>query len=183
MPLIAIAKSPADMQLEFMEIGRSGEGMSLNERIDLATRLINEEVNEELMPAIDVLKRAITQANDITQLNGLLEKPEMEELLAAYTEVADGIVDSVYVLMQLCNTLGLPFDAMFLEVHRSNMSKFVEDPTNPGTLVAIKDAGGKIMKGPNFSKPSLRPLIAKAIFYVQEEEMPETEHVDHTQIH
>ena len=66
------------------------------------------------------------------------------------------------------------------------MSKFVEDPVKGG-LTAIKDEGGKILKGPNFSKPYLKPLLVRALFHPTPEpaaEAPQAaEHVDHTQIH
>ena len=75
-----------------------------------------------------------------------------EQDLAA---VLQEITDIQYVLDGLYLTLGLHElkDAAFAEVHRANMSKLMPD----GTVKRRED--GKVLKGPNFSPPDLRPII------------------------
>lgn len=69
--------------------------------------------------------------------------------------VADALTDLRYVLYGAFATFGLVryFDALFDEVHDSNMSKFNEDGS-----VCI-NADGKIMKGPNYRKPDLSRIL------------------------
>lgn len=105
----------------------------------LSALLIDEEVNKELIPALN------------TYLSGIVVPGVTKEDMLC--EVADGIVDSVYVLYQLANSLGINFDACFAEVHRSNMSKRQPD----GTVKRRED--GKILKPDSFSPPNLKPIM------------------------
>ena len=105
----------------------------LKKRLDaeLAGNLIKEEVVLELMPA----------------LNKWLQSPTMENL----KEVADGAIDSIYVLLQLIYTLDLPFNRLFAEVHANNMSKLQHDES--GKL--LRRADGKILKPANHVPPDI----------------------------
>lgn len=69
------------------------------------------------------------------------------------TEVLDAIADSIYVLIGLAEKLGYDLTGAFDEVHRSNMSKLGED----GKPILRQD--GKIMKGPHYFKPDLKPYL------------------------
>lgn len=109
--------------------------------VELAIKLIEEEVNEELLPAV---KQIFAGPMD----------GDHEQLLL--TSILDGAVDSVYVIYQLCNTLGLPFDEAFAEVHRSNMAKRAPD----GTVHYRED--GKVLKPPGWTPPNIRAIIEKA---------------------
>jgi NTP pyrophosphatase (non-canonical NTP hydrolase) len=86
---------------------------------------------------------------------------EVEELRqAAYvqkdlTKVYDGLCDLIYVALWLANAAGLDIEEGFSEVHRSNMSKFIDGHRNEET--------GKWMKGPSYSPPNLAFLIAQQI--------------------
>lgn len=66
------------------------------EILDLRIKLIDEEVNKELIPAIK-------------------EKNLFR--------IADGIADSVYVLWGLACALGIDMEPIWAEVHRTNMQK------------------------------------------------------------
>ena len=83
---------------------------------------------------------------------------EYNETLAAYNagdviEVADGIADMVWVIMGMASSLGIDFDAVWKEVKRSNMSKFING-------VAIRNpTTGKIMKPLTFSEPDLEKVL------------------------
>ena len=114
-------------------------GDALPEDVELAVRLIDEEVNEELIPAI----------KDV-----LLLRPDWNKT-AVLAEILDGAVDAVYVIYQLCNTLGLPFDEAFAEVHRANMAKRIPD----GTVHYRED--GKVLKPAGWKPPSIQEIIAR----------------------
>lgn len=68
-------------------------------------------------------------------------------------EIADAIGDMLYVIYGTADQYGLDADAIFAEVHRSNMSKLGED----GKPIYRED--GKVLKGPNFEEPKLRAVI------------------------
>lgn len=94
------------------------------------------------------------------QLRYNLMKEENEEYLQAVqnndlTEIADALGDMLYIL---CGTIiehGLQekIEAVFDEIQRSNMSKLGED----GTPIYRED--GKVIKGPNYSKPDFSSII------------------------
>ena len=91
----------------------------------------------------------------IVQLRYDLIKEELDELSDAINdkdivEVADALTDLLYVVYGAGHAFGINFDKCFAEVQRSNMSKLGEDG-NP-----IYNENGKVMKGPNYSKPNLK---------------------------
>ena len=94
---------------------------------DLRLRLIKEEVKE--------LKEAM-EADDIV-------------------EIADAVADICYVAIGTATVKGIPFDKVFAEVHRSNMTKMGADGK------PVKRADGKIIKGPNFEHPRIAEILAK----------------------
>lgn len=112
-------------------------GDTLKDDLDLAVKLIQEEVNEELLPAV----------RDFS--NPQFDKTTM------LIDILDGAVDAVYVIYQLCNTLGLPFDEAFAEVHRSNMAKRAPD----GTVHYRED--GKVLKPPGWTPPNIGAIIKR----------------------
>jgi hypothetical protein len=68
-------------------------------------------------------------------------------------EALDGAIDCAVIGLGLGNALGADVWNAALEVADSNMSKFVEK--EDGEVVALRDANGKIMKGPNYFRPKL----------------------------
>ena len=85
---------------------------------------------------------------------------EIDELAKAHNEgdlieVADAIIDSLYVLIGTAVQFGLAdkLPQMFDEVHRSNMSK-LDVNGNP-----IFRADGKVMKSELFSPPRLSQIL------------------------
>ena len=72
-------------------------------------------------------------------------------------EVADGIVDCLYILFGTAHEFGLAdfINDLFKEVHRSNMSKLDKDG-NP-----IYNEYGKVIKSELFTKPDLKKIIFK----------------------
>jgi predicted HAD superfamily Cof-like phosphohydrolase len=72
-------------------------------------------------------------------------------------EIADALGDQLYIL---CGTIlkhGLQhkIEEVFDEIQRSNMSKLGEDGE------PIIRADGKVMKGPNYSKPDIEKILTK----------------------
>ena len=75
-------------------------GLPGGDRIGLRYKLIDEEVNKELLPGIGS--------------NNLIE-------------IADGAADAIVVILGTCLEYGIPIEAVFAEVMRANMSKLGED--------------------------------------------------------
>jgi predicted HAD superfamily Cof-like phosphohydrolase len=67
-------------------------------------------------------------------------------------EIADALTDLLYVIYGAGHAYGIDLDRCFAEVHRSNMSKFVDGKR-------IKNADGKVMKPPTYSPPDLSFLL------------------------
>ncbi len=74
-------------------------------------------------------------------------------------ETLDALSDIMYVLLGAYHTTGLACIAKqaFLDVHMSNMSKLGPD------LRPVKNADGKVMKGPYYRPVDLRPLVTDAM--------------------
>jgi predicted HAD superfamily Cof-like phosphohydrolase len=107
--------------------------------IELRYRLIEEEMNETL--------GALRELMNANPLNPIRDD--------YYIDLADGIADSIVVLMGTILAFGIPIEEVFKEVHRSNMSKSTE--TNEY---------GKTIKGPNYSPPDIKSIIH---LYLREE--------------
>jgi predicted HAD superfamily Cof-like phosphohydrolase len=71
--------------------------------------------------------------------------------------VADALSDLMYVVLgtYVSHGLHLHAEALFAEVHRSNMSKLDED----GEPIFRED--GKVLKSDNFDHPDLEAILAK----------------------
>ena len=87
-----------------------------------------------------------------------LIKEELEEFQEALreknlVEVADALTDLLYVTYGAGHAFGIDLDKCFAEVQRSNMSKLGENGK------PIFNEYGKVMKGPNFSKPNLKQFF------------------------
>jgi predicted HAD superfamily Cof-like phosphohydrolase len=65
--------------------------------------------------------------------------------------IADGIADVVYVAVGTAIAYGIPFDAVFAEVHRSNMTK----SNTPDEA--------KLVKGPGYEPPDIAAVLAEPV--------------------
>ncbi len=93
----------------------------------------------------------------------MLEYIESEEQ-DSITEIADALADIVYIVCGTALEYGIPLEAVFEEVHRSNMSKLDSD----GKPIIRED--GKVLKGPNYFRPDIfQVLFANAI---KKDELP-----------
>ena len=89
-----------------------------------------------------------------------LMKEENEEYLEAannndLVEVADALGDMLYILCGTSIEHGMQhkIEEVFDEIQRSNMSKLGED----GKPIYRED--GKVLKGPNYFKPSIKEIL------------------------
>ncbi len=87
-----------------------------------------------------------------------LIKEELDELEEAMKtknlkEVADALTDILYVTYGAGCAYGIDLDKCFKEVQRANMSKLGKDGK------PIYNEKGKVMKGPNYSEPNLKPFV------------------------
>ena len=94
----------------------------------------------------------------IVQLRYNLIKEELDELYSAIKdkdiiEVADALTDLLYVVYGAGHSWGINLDKCFAEVQRSNMSKLGKGGK------PIYNEHGKVMKGPNYSKPNLKQFF------------------------
>lgn len=129
-------KSFAEQQNEFFVAAGSPtvETHGIDFCCNLANSLIVEEVELETLPA----------------LRKYQTNPSLENL----TVLADGLVDSIYVLCHAANSLGIPLDAVWDEVHRSNMAKI--DPST-GRVQTRED--GKILKPSGWTPPNIFEIL------------------------
>ena len=109
------------------------------EILELRLQLIREEVIKELIPVLESMIAA-------RKMGVVIDRATM-------TDAFDGVLDSVYVLVGTCISLGLPFEQGFQEVHMSNMTKTAVKAA-PGQKYGTKNP-----KGPDFRPPDLARLL------------------------
>lgn len=70
-------------------------------------------------------------------------------------EAADALGDLLYVVYGAALEWGIPIDAVFAEIHRSNMTKVWPDGT-----VHYRD-DGKVIKPPTYSKADIKGVLER----------------------
>jgi predicted HAD superfamily Cof-like phosphohydrolase len=117
---------------EFMKAAGQSVGevphLPSDTQLFLGVQLIAEEVEE--------LRHAVYATKDLVQ-------------------VFDALCDLIYVALWMGNATGLPIDEGFEEVHRSNMTKFIDGYRDEKT--------GKWRKGKSYNPPQLASIIAKQL--------------------
>jgi len=106
----------------------------------------------------EVRDKAEFPSEKIIELRLELIREELEELKQAIKdkdikEVADALTDILYVTYGAGHAFGIDLDKCFNEVQQSNMSKLGSDGK------PIYNESGKVMKGPNYFKPSLNKFL------------------------
>ena len=86
-----------------------------------------------------------------------LIREEFEELKEGHrnkdvVEVADACGDLIWVIMGLCNSLGIDMDPVWKEITNSNMSKTVD-----GKVIRRED--GKILKPETYFPPNIQRAL------------------------
>lgn len=80
------------------------------------------------------------------------ELSEMAESIGAadIVGIADAIGDLLYVVIGAACAYGIDLDPVFKEIHRSNLSKFID---------GHRREDGKWKKGPSYSPANLKPIL------------------------
>ena len=118
-----------------------------------------EDVKKFMVTFSQVVRTKPQFPDDKTmQLRFDLIKEELNELEHAMKtknlkEIADALTDILYVTYGAGYAYGINLDKCFKEVQRANMSKLGNDGK------PIYNEKGKVMKGPNYSEPNLKPLV------------------------
>jgi predicted HAD superfamily Cof-like phosphohydrolase len=102
---------------------RDTPGLVPQAELELAIRLIDEEVNKELLPTL---------------------RNAPQDLVT----VADAAIDSIYVITGLLLRLGIPGHLVWQIVQRTNMAK-----VDPDTGEVVRRADGKILKPEGWQPP------------------------------
>lgn len=121
--------------------------VELRRQIQLAIALVKEECTREYIPALEKLISNTYKGDPI-------------EITTTLTEIYDGGIDTIYVIMWLFNVLDLPFAEGWQEVHHSNMQKTSIDPVRGGLKIKRR-ADGKILKPEGWKPPDLRNILLK----------------------
>ena len=145
-------KSFYDMVRAFHERFSFPIGQSLNAFPDKEAWYANK-VMRNCSSLLNVMQQELDETNrsDLRAVRLRLIVEELRELTDALrakdeVETADAVADLCYVVVGTAVAFGLPLDALFVEVHRSNMIK-----TQDGQL--------KPAKGHGFSSPSIRQVL------------------------
>lgn len=122
-------KTPSEMVREFHEfygqpVGEKPQFIS-DDRLELRKKLIEEEYHE------------------------FVEAVEEGDLVNAFKELAD----LIYVTEGTAVEMGVDLYEVFVEVHRSNMSK-LDASGEP-----IYSETGKVLKGPNYKEPDIASVL------------------------
>jgi predicted HAD superfamily Cof-like phosphohydrolase len=92
----------------------------------------------------------------------LIIEEVVRELLKAIRErdmegIADGGVDSIYVIVGMMHELGIPVAECWDEVQKKNMQKAVLQPD--GTFKVVRRADGKILKPAGWTPPDIAGIL------------------------
>lgn len=84
-----------------------------------------------------------------------LMREELSELETALEDhdlngIADGLADLLYVVLGTAVSCGINIEPVFNEVHRSNMTKFID---------GYRRADGKWIKGPSYSPADITSVL------------------------
>lgn len=108
------------------------------DEIELRLALVKEET-KELTDALELLEA-------FTRMGGGRTEQKRQLMI----EIADGIADSIVVLIGLSDSFGIPLDRVMQEVCRSNNSKCIDN---------LRDGNGKVRKGKSFSPANIRGIL------------------------
>ena len=110
---------------------------------------------------VPIAKTPTLPPPEVEKLRIDLIEEEFNELKRAFedrdlVQIADALADLHYVISGTSLACGIPEDACFEEVHRSNMSKAQEDGT------VLRRADGKVLKSSRYTPPELRRILLKS---------------------
>jgi predicted HAD superfamily Cof-like phosphohydrolase len=110
------------------------------------------DVSEEMLTSSDVVQQRLSlMLEEMAEIcETMNEIRESRASVAQRVELADGLADLIYVVIGTAVAFGIPIDAVFNEVHRSNMTKNV---CNEPLLK------GKVSKGAGYSPPQIAKIL------------------------
>lgn len=117
-----------------------------NLRVQIGCHL--EEVGE-MLEGID--ENGTTWAN-VSSLASAYKRGEFEVTINDEEALLDSLRDQIVTAIGVAHMKGYDIEGALKEVARSNASKFVDGKP-------IFNEHGKIQKGPNYSKPNLKPFL------------------------
>lgn len=130
------------------------------DRVKLRLDLIVEELDELFESALDIPRGTVSDIVWSTLRERGQDEPASVNngRVAAFSTVgiADALVDMLYVIYGACLEFGINADAVFDEIHKSNMSKLGAD----GKPIYRED--GKVLKGPDFFEPNIWSVLVNA---------------------
>lgn len=127
------------MKEQFNLVGEFNEAFGVPEQKEVSARTLDED---------KFLYKKLLEEEIGEYFDAVVKKDKVE--------VCDALVDEMYILIGKIRKHGLSaetFEKLFIEVHKSNMSKLAEDGT------PLYRADGKVMKGPKYFKPQLGKII------------------------
>lgn len=114
-----------------------------------ANALINDKPTQPSVEVCELRDRLISE-----ELQELREAMGLTGLHYSHEGVADAIADLLYVVLGTAVSCGIDAQECFNEVHRSNMTKFIDG-------YARED--GKWVKGPSYSKADMGSIISRQL--------------------
>lgn len=130
-----------------------------SERLHLRMKLIAEEFFE--------LVEATFGENAAASLKLAWKNAEaQDDGTRDLVETADALADMIYVIVGLALEAGIDLDAVFREVHRSNLSKLddrgepiISDGITPSEYDGKVKPAGKILKSKKFTEPQIAKIL------------------------
>lgn len=119
-------------------------------------------VNPPLRPDPDLIRLRMRLLREefeetMAELHALIYENDPERVVSLMRNLLKELSDLRYVTEGCAVALGLPIDAAFREVHRSNMSKLGAD----GLPIVRED--GKVLKGPGYSPADMAQFVPPII--------------------
>lgn len=116
--------------------------------------LISDQPTSNIPDEVKILRRKLIleEVEETLSAMGFTESGDwsgFEDIV----EIADGIADTIYVLVGTAISYGIPIDRVFREVHSSNMTK-TPVKAEPG-----KKYGTKTPKGPDYKPPQIDRIL------------------------
>jgi predicted HAD superfamily Cof-like phosphohydrolase len=124
----------------------------------LAVSYFNDVAQFHIAFRLPVGYKPLLPTDEEQALRLRLVTEEYHELVDAHqegdiVEIADAIADQIYVLCGMAVAYGIPLDAVWNEVHRSNMAKI-----GPDGYLRFR-ADGKVLKPEGWTPPDIEGII------------------------